>query len=144
MPTTFRFALLALLAVAALATPAAVFAYQTQVTITSAQLISKSQILITGTVDCSTDGVTYAVRVSADQGSGGRVHGNGGTGEVTCVSAGLQTWSAVAHNVAANYRGGRVTVTADASRCRLIDPVECPDDPDSYGPWVTMELRLTR
>jgi hypothetical protein len=79
------------------------------------------------------------IRLSADQGKQGRIHGNGGTGKVVCETDGLQTWSAYAINVGNNFKGGRVSITADAFVCLPGDVDPCPASLP-----VTTELKLSR
>jgi hypothetical protein len=143
MSRSLRIALVSLSAALVLATPGSALGFTSTVTVDSATFISKSQLYITGTVQCTTNGgvgpVTYEIRLSADQGKGDRVHGNGGTGKMACDTDGVQTWSAYAINSGENFRGGRVTVTADALVCTPGDAEPCPASEP-----VTAELKLAR
>jgi hypothetical protein len=142
MSRSLRIALVSLSAALVLATPGSALGFTSTVTVDSATFVSKDRIFVTGTVLCTTDPagpVTYEIRLSADQGKGDRIHGNGGTGEVVCETDGVQTWSAYAINVGNNFKGGRVTVTADALVCLPTEVSPCP----ASAP-VTAELKLSR
>jgi hypothetical protein len=94
MSRSLRIALLSLSAALVLATPGSALGFTSTVTVDSAVFISKDRLWVSGTVDCVTDPagpVTYEIRLSADQGKGDRVHGNGGTGLVLCAMDGIQT-----------------------------------------------------
>ena len=145
MSRSLRIALLSLSAALVLATPGSAFAFESTVTVDSAVFISKDRLWISGTVLCTTDPsglpVTYEIRLAANQGKGDRIHGNGGTGKVVCEEAVVTTWSAYAMNSGNNFKGGRVTVTADALVCLpgegLLEP--CPASEP-----VTADLKLSR
>ena len=143
MSRSLRIALLSLSAALVLATPGSALGFTSTVTVDSATFISKDRLFVTGTVLCPAipEGglVTYEIRLAADQGKGDRIHGNGGTGQVVCEEEGVTTWSAYAINSGNNFKGGRVTVTADALVCTPGDAEPCPASPP-----VTTELRLSR
>jgi hypothetical protein len=143
MSRSLRIALLSLSAALVLAAPGSALGFTSVVTVDSAVFISKDRIFFSGTVLCTTDPaggvVTYEIRLSADQGKGDRVHGNGGTGKVACDTDGVRAWSAYAINSGENFRGGWVTVTADALVCIPGDVEPCPASEP-----VTAELKLAR
>jgi hypothetical protein len=153
MSRALRIALICAVTTLVLAVPAAVLAYatDTDVTATTAQFMSKQQLLVSGTVWCSPDAlggtVTYTIRVAADQGKGDRIHGNGGTtGTCAAEFTGWQSWSATVTNLMANFHGGSVTVTADAALCGPSDAAGCPDpnNPDTFSEPRTFDLKISR
>ena len=135
MPRTIRFGLVFLMASFVLASPAAALAVEppaTEITIASATFMSKSQLLLTGTVQCTYDETgewiyTYDLRNAAEQGSGdpARISGNGGLDAVPCEVNGAQEWRSYAIDRDAGYHGGRVVVTADARIC--VAPASDPE-----------------
>jgi hypothetical protein len=142
MSRSLRIALVSLSAALVLATPGSALGFTSTVTVDSATFISKDRIFVTGTVQCTTspDGpVTYEIRLAADQGKGDRIHGNGGTGKVVCEEEGVTTWSAYAINSGNNFKGGWVSVAADALVCMPGDAEPCPTSEP-----VTADLKLSR